>query len=283
MLSRRRALILSVSASFARRAMSATTLASCPIEVRGDWHAAPDSALAVITRVRAVALARIALHSDHQPDRIWVENKSSGYPSIWLHDRPARSAWIMTNAGARAWCQLVYQFGHELGHVTCNSWEHEAVAPPPCRWLEEALAESFSLRALDLLAQSWATEPPFPGDNAYAEAIRQYRGDILRKYEQYAHNRGATDLRAWFEGNEAQLDREEGLDANDEPAVPAILGLIEPEPILIEDYGALNRWPERSALPLPAYLRAWQASCLQLGLLGRLPAVLADLLGVSLG
>src|SRR5262245_29647307 len=36
---------------------------------------------------------------------------------------------------------LAYQFGHELGHVTANSWQPHAKPQPPSRWLEEALVE----------------------------------------------------------------------------------------------------------------------------------------------
>ncbi len=42
-------------------------------------------------------------------------------------------------------------------------------------------------------------------------------------------------------------------------------------PALLEDIGALNRWPERAALPLDAYLSRWRASCKSLGSAGLLP------------
>jgi hypothetical protein len=77
----------------------------------------------------------------------------------------------MFDVGERAWIQLAYQFGHELGHLLCNSWLPSAKPSPPCQWLEEVLAESFSLRALRLLAQSWQDHPPFPHDEGYAASV----------------------------------------------------------------------------------------------------------------
>jgi hypothetical protein len=263
-------------------AMSAVTLATCVIEVRGEWHAPPESAKTVIARMRDACLAGVELRSGHQPQGLWVQNNPSGLPSIWLHDTPADVAWIMVDVGERAWSQLAYQFGHECGHVAANSWERNAVGPPPSRWLEETLVEAFSLRGLGLLAESWAKAPPFPGDNAYGSALRDYRDTTLAQYRKRASEQGATDLLRWWKREEPKIDRDHGLGPFEQAAVPVILGLIEPEPLLIEDYQGLNLWPERSSLPLPDYLRKWQAGCRQIGAPARLPLVLADLLGVGL-
>lgn len=275
---------LGAAAITAAAAPMPNTLLIAPIEVIGDWHAPAFSARAVVTRMRDLSLAEIPLLSDRQPDEILVQNKSFGAPAIWLHSRPARSAWIITDVGARAWCQLAYQFGHELGHVLANSWALDAVLRPPSRWLEEALVESFLLRGLGLLADSWVKDPPapFPANNTYGSHIRGYRHDIFAKYRGYAREQGATDLTAWFHQNSDALGHQNGLGTLAEAAIPAILGLIEAEPILIADYGGLNRWPARSALPLHEYLATWRASCRQIGAPARLPAVLGELLGLSI-
>jgi hypothetical protein len=88
--------------------------------------------------------------------------------------------------GARDWCKLAYQFGHELGHVLCNSWQHRAEPKLPNQWLEEALVEAFSIRGLGLLADSWEERPPFPDAAAFVTAIRKYRQDLTDKYEKPA-------------------------------------------------------------------------------------------------
>jgi hypothetical protein len=46
----------------------------------------------------------------------------------------------------------------------------------------------------------------------------------------------------------------------------------------VEDLGAVNRWPERSHIPVEDYLVKWQASCVEIGALGRLPLRLRTLL-----
>lgn len=257
-------------------------LLTAPIQVRGDWHAPDQSPLAVVTRMRDVCLAGLTLRSEHQPEAIWVQNNPSGPPAIWLHDDPRRTAWIIVDIGERAWSQLAYQFGHELGHVLANSWERDAAALPPSRWMEETLVEAFSLRGLGLLAKSWKANSPFAGNENYASAINDYRRDKLAQYRQYAWEQGATDFLKWYESDKPQLSRDEGLGVLEQAAVPVVLGLIEPEPVLIEDYNGLNRWPERSGIPLPIYLRKWQQSCAEIKAPGRLPVALAELLSISI-
>ena len=195
------------------QAAGKATLASAPIEVRGDWPGSlPQAALTVVTRMREVCLAGVRLLSDRQPERLRVDNHTSGPPHIWLHFDGAPFAWIVVDIGPRDWSKLAYQFGHELGHVLCNSWGPDAKPRNPCQWLEEALVESFSIRGLGLLADSWAANPPFPGDAAFAGAIRQYRDNLLTKYRAVAAEQGATlSLAAWFRAYRGSLETNGGV------------------------------------------------------------------------
>jgi len=106
---------------------TATNLLSAPLELTGDWGESPRPAAAVvIARMRDVSLAGVRLLSDRQPDRLRIEEHSSGSPAVWLHDDPRKTAWIIVDIGGRDWCKLAYQFGHELGHVLANSWDATA-------------------------------------------------------------------------------------------------------------------------------------------------------------
>jgi hypothetical protein len=250
---------------------TATNLLSAPLELMGDWGASPrPAAAAVITRMREVSLAGVGLLSDRQPDRLRVEAHSSGSPAIWLHDDPRRTAWIIVDIGGRDWCKLAYQFGHELGHVLANSWQATAKPQPPTQWLEEAMVEAFSLRGLGLLAASWEKSPPFAGDAPFAKAIRQYRADLIEGYGKSGRPKPGAEFAAWFRKTRGMLEKGGGEAAG--PAILAILAELERGPTMVEDLGALNRWPSRSAAPLEAYLAFWQASCAQIQTPGRLPA-----------
>jgi hypothetical protein len=257
--------------------IAAATLLSAPLEVQGAWGgSSPNDAATVISRMREACLSGVRLLSDHQPDRLRVDDQASGPPHVWLHSDNPTTAWIVVDIGVRAWSQLAYQFGHELGHVVCNSWMWKVETPPPSRWLEESLAEAFSMRGLGLLAGEWERRPPFPNDSRYAQALRNYRHNLVEKYRNAGSPQGETDLAAWLGTNRALLDGTTGLGNYAGPAILAVLNEMETDPRCVEDLGAVNRWPERSSVPLENYLRLWRTSCEEIGASGHLPERLRE-------
>jgi hypothetical protein len=256
------------------------TLATVPIEVMGDWGGSlPESALTVVTRMRAVSLAGVRLLSDRQPGMLRVEGHTSGPPHIWLHFDGKPFAWIVVDIGARAWAQLAYQFGHELGHVLCNLWRPDTHSPNACAWLEEALVEAFSIRGLGLLADSWTANPPFPNDAAFGGAIRQYRDNLLTKYRTAATEQGATaNLAAWYQAHRSALESDGDIGGPARGAVLAFLDELMAEPAGIEGLGALYRWPDASDMSMEDYLRLWKRSCTEIGASQTLPIRMRKLL-----
>jgi hypothetical protein len=224
------------------------TLASAPIELHGDWAGSlPQAALLVVSRMREVCLADVRLLSDRQPDRLRVDNHTSGSPAVWLHFDGTSIAWIIVDIGTSDWSKLAYQFGHELGHVLCNSWGPDAKPQNSCQWLEEALVESFSIHSLGKLADSWAANPPISGDAAFAGAIRQYRDNLVAQYRTIATEQGATrSLAAWFQASRGALATDGGVAGPARGAIFSVLGELDADPAGTEAFGALNRWPGRS-------------------------------------
>jgi hypothetical protein len=253
-------------------------LLSAPLEVHGTWGgSSPNDAAAVISRMRDACLSGVRLLSDHQPDRLRVDDQTSGPPHVWLHSDNPTTAWVVVDVGTRAWSQLAYQFGHELGHVLCNSWMWKVETPPPSRWLEEALAEAFSIRGLGLLADSWERNPPFPNDSRYGQALRNYRRDLIEKYRKAGGAELGNNLADWLLSNRARLYATTGLADYAGPAILAVVNEMEADEASVEDLGAVNRWPQRSAVPLEEYARLWQSSCGEIGASGRLPARLQEI------
>ena len=251
----------------------APTLLSAPIELAGDWgHMLPRSADLVVERMRHACLDGIRLVSDRQPTRLRVDEHKSGPPAIWLHPDGSTMAWIIVDIGERAWCQLAYQFGHELGHVLANSWQPHAEPKPPCQWLEEALVEAFSLRGLGRLAKSWKQDPPFPGDNKYGNKIAEYRRNIVQRYTELAAEQGLVNgAAAGFANHRGEIEI-----AGPNPFAQAALTILrqyERAPECVESLGALNRWPGRSGVTIEEYLRQWEASCGELQVTPLLPAL----------
>ncbi len=255
------------------------TLLNAPLELGGTWgESVPSDAAAVIGRMRSACLAGLALLSDRQPEKLRVDDHSGTLPSIWLHTEDPATGWIIVIVGTGDWCKLAYQFGHELGHVFCNSWQPDAKPRNPCQWIEEALVEAFSLRGLGLLADDWAHAPPFPNDAAYAGSIRDYRDTMIASYRTAAREQDATaGLSSWFKKHEATLHVDGGIKAAG-GAVSTMLDLLQSDAAMIADMGALNRWPGRSGVPVHDYLNLWERSCAELNAPGRLPVRLRNLL-----
>jgi hypothetical protein len=289
-MNRRRFLALTGAAAFAaadravaRDSTPAGNLLTAPIELKGEWSYR-DAVLRVLSRVREIDLSGLRLLSDRQPTRISIENHNEGPPAIWLHsDEPERAAIIVDIGPSSDWCKLAYQFSHELGHVLCNSWQVSAKPQPPTQWLEEALVETFSIRGLGLLAESWERSPPFAGDQGFANAIRQYRSALLEKNRTDGAVGSPDDAVAWFQASRSALEAGKAVPRG--PAVRGILSVYEQttaqEGCCLEDLGALNRWPERTALPIEYYLERWKQSCRALDASGELPRRLGRLFGLS--
>jgi hypothetical protein len=268
---------LVIDEALAQTGSAPSTLLSAPLEIGGDWGGSqPNDARAVISRMRKVCLSGIRLLSDRQPAKLRVEDQSSGPPHIWLHDDNPDTAWIVVDIGTRDWCKLAYQFGHELGHVLCNSWQRQAKPRLPSQWLEEALVEAFSIHGLGLLADDWARHPPFPNDAAFGGAIRKYRQDLIERYRKPAGAPAAIDMCAWLRRNRDSLDHTDGVGLIEGPEILDIVADYENDGACIEDLGAVNRWPARSGIPLEEYLALWRASCAEVQAAGRLPTQLQN-------
>jgi hypothetical protein len=264
-------------------ASSSANLLSGPLEINGDWGETPpaDAAL-VIAHMREACLSELRLLSDQQPDRLRVDNHRSGPPHVWLHrDESPTMAWIVVDIQPRAWSQLAYQFGHELGHVFCNSWMWKVETPPPSRWLEECLVEAFSMRGIRRLADAREQEPPFSGDAQYGRSLRAYRRYLEEIYQKPEVGGQINDLAAWLRANREMLDSVNGLGVVSGPAILAVLKEMEEDQGCVEDLGAVNRWPQRSAVSAEHYVHLWRSSCREIGTPGRLPARITEIFDLS--
>ena len=230
--------------------------------------------------MREVSLEGLRLLSDRQPDRLYVDDHSSGSPAVWLHDDHTNTAWIIVDIGPRDWCKLSYQFGHELGHVLCNSWDARSKPRPPCQWLEESMVEAFSIRGLGRLAASWQSNPPFAGDAAFGAAVREYRGNVIKNYRGTGGQMSDAEMASWFRASRSALEGS-ALSGIEGPFIVRVVSEFESDNACVEDLGALNRWPSRSGVPLENYLTLWNRSCAEVHARGQLPAKLRSLLLVS--
>ncbi|MCL2743903.1 MAG: hypothetical protein FWE67_08630 [Planctomycetaceae bacterium] len=83
---------------------------------------------------------------------------------------------IHLNTTNMFWCQYIYQFAHELYHYTCGI----LIAQTRHQWFEEMLAEMHSLFVLDMLAEKWKTNAPYPNWVDFAPEIRRYYENVTK-------------------------------------------------------------------------------------------------------
>jgi hypothetical protein len=260
-----------------KRAGSETTprnLRTASISVRGDWDGiALPTVQKICKYVRDACFSGIELHSDNQPHSIAIRNEAAGNPAIWLHSDKPRTAEIVVVVGQAAWSQLAYQLGHELGHVLCNSWTMDAKPALPSQWIEESLAEAFSIANLGVLAQFWQSRPPFRGDQDYASSLLDYRDNLINQIE--TRSASLAELPKWFRRRRGHMSPYyKGLRKFNDGLLRLLVSAFDDDRAMMGDMGALNRWPGRSALPTDEYLDAWSHSCKEIGAAGTVPALI---------
>ena len=108
--------------------------------------------------------------------------------------------------------ELAYQFGHELGHVLCNSWRPGLAAKgTPASGLpaRRHLSRRSRCAVSAWLADSW-TRDPVAGDAAYGAAIHHYRDNQVEKYRCVAAPQQTIFRPGFAPIAKAALDRQTG-------------------------------------------------------------------------
>lgn len=86
---------------------------------------------------------------------------------------------IRTCVTPRRWSQFIYQFSHELVHLSIrfeSGYQGETCA---IKWLEETICEAYSLFALHCAAKEWNLCPLAFHDPSYGVSINDYLALIL--------------------------------------------------------------------------------------------------------
>lgn len=246
-----------------------------PIEVSGDWGTSSLSDVhSIVSSARASALQGLSLSGTLAPALLKViGDPKRPCPQVWSRDEADRSATILLSSKDRYWAQLAYQFGHELGHVICNSWTSDgAKIFSPSHWLEEAIVEAFAVYCLRQMSTRWETQPPYPSFTSFATCLASYAEDRLDVCRNTAcGTKFSLDAIGWFVHERPALEASLSLTEHCLPMVAWLAEEYQREPSLLDCLPALNRWPDRGGLSLPLYLAEWTTACNLLGVSDGLP------------
>ena len=238
----------------------------------------PD-VLAVVNSTMAAAIPRLSYRS-RLPSIIRLSGRwDDGPPMVVREYGSGNSARMLVCIRSYAWAQLAYQFGHELGHIVANNWGASAAVTLPSHWIEEALVEAFALSNLRHLANLWRILPPYEHWRSYAGAFDDY---ALKRVEDIRINSRYPDFvsnpKLWYGTERGILSLQGTITKPVWPLVPWLIDRFGQDDRAHSAISALNLWPERGGLELPAYLDAWIESCRKIGLDDRLPTNIQGLL-----
>ena len=148
--------------------VSISLVALPKIDLLGDnWG---NVETAEITEVLNTTASLILPYSSKEDwSRVRIRNSVSG-PMV-LHERgDAGEYTILLNTRDRRWCQYVFQFAHELGHILCNYQKEKS----SLRWLEESICEVASLFVLQKMEGVWKETSVHELDPLYVAEFTKY-------------------------------------------------------------------------------------------------------------
>ncbi|MDG1356403.1 MAG: hypothetical protein P8P90_09190 [Opitutales bacterium] len=183
---------------------------------------------------------------------------TNGSPIV-LHQRTKdEELQIKLGTKNRNWCQYVFQFAHELGHIICGFKQGNQSN----QWFEESLCEAASLYALQRLSVVWNTSPPYPNWQSYAPEFAKYRIGRIEGGS-YPEN---FQLHSWWRENRVTLSKNAGLRKQNLWVAVKILSTIEQNPRSAWSACSwLNHAKNGQSKTFEEYLNDWYGACPQTG------------------
>jgi hypothetical protein len=170
---------------------------------------------------------------------------------IVLYKRMANNTVAMKlDVDGPFWCQLAYQFSHELCHITCNY--RETVAENN-KWFEESICETASLFVLRRLNNTWKTAAPYQSWRSYAPHFGTYAAARIKESQLPA---GKT-LADWRKDNAAELEKKPDDRPRNNVVAAALLPLFEEEPEHWAAMRHLNDETPKKKETFQEYLQRW--------------------------
>jgi hypothetical protein len=157
----------------------------------------------------------------------------------------------------RLWCQYVFQFAHELGHIICSTKTGDASND----WFEEMICEAASLFALQELSRRWSHTPPYPNWASYAAEFQIYR-TIRINESSYPDN---FQIDSWWKKNQELLTQNSHLRKQNLWMAIQILPIIDKHPkVAWSACHWLNQSKTKQPISFHEYLNHWKSACAEL-------------------
>ena len=183
---------------------------------------------------------------NHRVGKLIVRSK--GGPITLARRGTTGERYIRLNTGDAYWCQYIFQFAHEVGHVLSDNVHYEHTN----MWFEESLCEVCSLFALGRVADNWKTQKDDRWKR-FVPAIHDYIHERLDKGKLPKDKK----FRDWFEGQLGSLQSNHELRTKNLIIAKQLLPLFEAKPEHWAALAYLNRGDIPKLKRFELYLANW--------------------------
>jgi hypothetical protein len=213
----------------------------------GDWGtSSPADIQAVLSSAAASILRDFPVI---RPPLAFVVTRSFEAPYV-SHQRHSSGAYqVHLDSRDRHWAQLVFQFGHELGHVLAGYRDERN----PNMWFEEMMCETIALHTLRQVAREWRHHPPFDdeGWRQYASSLSEYASQRLSSVSEPGR------LDRWYWTNAEVLRENPTARELNIQAASVMLRMFEADPGQWAAIRSLNVMRHTDRDTFSAYLQGW--------------------------
>jgi len=183
-----------------------------------------------------------------------VVSATADEPKVLYELRDGHAYQIQLTAKNRHWCQYVFQFSHELGHIMCNFRKENHAN----LWFEESICEVASLYALRRIGNKWVEIQSDTNAKSYAQEFEKYRIHRIKE-SSYPEN---FQLTAWWNQNRSLLSQNPHLRKQNIWVALTLYDLFDQNPAIA--WSAcfyLNNSPIHRKLDFEQYLQTWKNAC----------------------
>ena len=160
---------------------------------------------------------------------------------------------VYLDTNGRYWCQYVFQFAHEIGHIICGYHKKNQKH----LWFEETICEVASLFALQSMGKGWKDAPPFPNLKSYADEFNKYARKRMNKNSFFEPSK----FHHWFLQNKYDLVKNPVDRSMNRKMATVLLSYFTNDSFSWSACLHLNKAKNYNTDDFDQYLSNWKESC----------------------
>lgn len=246
------ALISLLTCFFPEKSQGNKQLSNIPFVsvTQSDWGDVTTEEIRIVLQSTANLLFKETGPKKWRP--IVVSNSSAG-PIVFFKKGSDNQNIVHLKTTGRYWCQYVFQFAHELGHIICGF----QASNQKHLWFEETICEISSLIALRKMTVDWTTDPPSQELYTYAPEFAKYAQRRLA----LAKSKHNFNFNEWFMGKRTEIETNPLDYRRNLKIVKMLIPVFEENPSAWKACTYLHSIKGKNQLAFEDYLQKWSEKC----------------------